>query len=76
MGNAARALELAKGRAERLSPRDPRGWFIATVMGLAHFHAGKFEQAEEMLKKALVQNSRFATALRILAASLAKLGRM
>jgi TolB-like protein/Flp pilus assembly protein TadD len=75
MGNAARALELAS-RADRLSPRDPRGWFIATVMGLAHFHAGQFEQAEENLKRALVQNSRFATALRILAASLAKLGRM
>ena len=75
MGNAARALELAS-RAERLSPRDPRAWFIATVIGLAHFHEGKFEQAEESLKRALVQNTRFATALRILAASLAKLGRM
>jgi tetratricopeptide (TPR) repeat protein len=75
MGNSARALELGR-RAERLSPRDPRGWFIATVTGLAHFHAGQFEQAESDLKRALVQNSRFATALRVLAASLARLGRM
>jgi TolB-like protein/Tfp pilus assembly protein PilF len=74
-GNYARALELA-GRAERLSPRDPREWFIATVLGLAHFHAGQFELAEVNLKRALVQNSRFATALRILAASLARLGRL
>jgi TolB-like protein/Flp pilus assembly protein TadD len=75
MGNYASALELA-GRAERLSPRDPRGWFIATVLGLAHFHAGQFDQAEADLKRALVQNSRFATALRVLAASLARLGRI
>jgi tetratricopeptide (TPR) repeat protein len=74
MGNWAKALELAR-RAERLSPRDPRGWFIATVLGLAHFHAGHFDEAVSYLKKALVQNSRFATALRILAASLANLGR-
>ncbi len=71
IGNFARALELAR-RAERLSPRDPRGWFMATVAGLAHFHAGQFEQAEADLKRALVQNSRFATALRVLAASLCK----
>jgi tetratricopeptide (TPR) repeat protein len=74
MGDWEKALELAR-RAERLSPRDPRGWFIATVIGLAHFHAGHFEEAESYLRKALVQNSRFATALRILAASLANLGR-
>jgi len=74
MGNAANALEQAR-RAERLSPRDPRGWFIATVLGLAHYHAGHFEEAESHLKKALVQNSRFATALRTLAASLASQGR-
>jgi TolB-like protein len=75
MGNHARGLELTS-RAERLSPRDPRGWFMAAVAGLAHFHAGQFELAEANLKRALVQNSRFATALRLLAASLAKLGRM
>src|SRR5262249_25859575 len=74
MGNHARALELAS-RAERLSPRDPRAWFMATVVGLAHFHAGQFELAEANLKRALVQNPRFATALRTLAASLARLGR-
>ena len=75
MGNSARALELAS-RAERLSPRDPRAWFMATVVGLAQYHAGQFEQAEANLKRALVQNPRFATALRALAASLARLGRM
>jgi tetratricopeptide (TPR) repeat protein len=74
MGNWTRALELAR-RAERMSPRDPRGWFIATVLGLAHFHAGQFDEAVAYLKKALVQNPRFGTALRTLAASLANLGR-
>ena len=52
MGNWAKALELAR-RAERLSPRDPRGWFIATVMGLAHFHAGQFDEAESLPQKGI-----------------------
>jgi adenylate cyclase len=43
---------------------------------LAYYHAGQFERAEANLKRALMQNSRFATALRTLAASLARQGRL
>jgi len=71
--NPAKALELFQ-RANRLSPRDPRGWFITAGIANAHFTAGEFDQAVAWAKKALVLNPRFALALRILAASLAKRG--
>ena len=71
--NPVKALELFR-RAERLSPRDPKGWFIATGMAHAHFLAGQFDEAVSCAKRALAQNPRFAIALRFLAASLAKLG--
>ena len=41
LGNSAKALELLR-RAQRLSPRDPRGWFIASGMALAHVVDGQF----------------------------------
>jgi TolB-like protein len=72
--NPIKALELFQ-RAERLSPRDPKGWFIAAGMAHAHYVAGQFDEAVTWAKKALAQNPRFATALRYLAASLAKLGK-
>jgi TolB-like protein len=75
IGNSTKALELAR-RAERLSPRDPRGWFIAMVVGLAHFHRGEFDEAVSSMKKTLAQHPHSGMALRILAGSLAKLGRM
>jgi tetratricopeptide (TPR) repeat protein len=61
-------------RAERLSPRDPRGWSMATAQALVHFVEGNYEQALIRAKKALAQNPRFAIALRLLAASFAKTG--
>jgi TolB-like protein len=67
------ALQLLQ-RAERLSPRDPRGWSMATAQALAHFVEGNYEHAVVSAKKALAQNPRFAIALRLLAASLAKTG--
>jgi tetratricopeptide (TPR) repeat protein len=72
--NPIKALELFR-RAERLSPRDPRGWFIAAGMVHAHYIAGQFDEAVTWAKKALAQNPRYAIALRYLAASLAKLGK-
>ncbi len=72
-GNPGKAIELYH-RADRLSPRDPRGWLIATGLGLAHFYEGRFDEAKSWAEKALGHNPRFAIALRCLAASLAKLG--
>jgi tetratricopeptide (TPR) repeat protein len=74
LAKPAKALDLLR-RAERLSPRDPRAWYRAAVAALAHFVAGEFEQATACARKALAQSPRFAPTLRVLAASLAKLGR-
>ena len=71
--NPTRGLELFR-RAERLSPRDPRGWFISAGVGAAHFYEGRFNEAALWARKALIHNPRFAIALRLLAASLARQG--
>jgi tetratricopeptide (TPR) repeat protein len=47
---------------------------MATAQALAHFVEEDYEQSASCAKKALVQNPRFAIALRLLAASLAKSG--
>jgi TolB-like protein len=73
LGNAEGALELLR-RAERLSPRDPRAWLMAAHGAFAYFVAGQFNNAAALAKKALAQNPRSARALRLLAASLARLG--
>jgi TolB-like protein len=75
LGNTHEALELLF-RAVRLSPRDPRGWFITSKMTWAYFVQGQFNEAVRAAKKVLNQNSRSAYTLRILAASLAKQGRL
>jgi TolB-like protein len=71
--NPAKGLELFR-RAERLSPRDPRGWFISAGMAATHFYEGRFDEAVLWAQKALNHNPRFAIALRFLAASLARQG--
>ncbi len=73
MGHFGKAIELFH-QAERLSPRDPRGWLIATGLGAAHFYEGHFDEAASWSEAALMQNPRFTVALRNLAASLARLG--
>jgi TolB-like protein/Flp pilus assembly protein TadD len=75
LGNPARAFELLQ-RAERLSPRDPRAWYMASAAAFAHFVAGQFEEAVRCAERALAHNPRFTRTLRVLAASLARLGRM
>jgi TolB-like protein/Flp pilus assembly protein TadD len=75
LGNIDKALELLH-RAERLSPRDPRGWFMSGGgTAYAYFQAGRLDEAVSTAKKALIQNPRFTVALRNLAASLARQGR-
>jgi TolB-like protein/Flp pilus assembly protein TadD len=73
MGRFGKAIELFH-QAERLSPRDPRGWLIATGLAAAHFYDGRFGEAVSWAEAALIQNPRFTVALRVLAASLARLG--
>jgi TolB-like protein len=73
MGNPGKAIKLFHS-AERLSPRDPRGWLIATGLSAAYFDSGRFDEAVSWSEAALVHNPRFTIALRVLAASLAKLG--
>jgi tetratricopeptide (TPR) repeat protein len=76
LGNTDKALEFLS-RAERLSPRDPRGWFIAGGgTAYTYFQAGRFAESVDAAKRALMQNPRFTVALRNLAASLVRLGRM
>jgi TolB-like protein/tetratricopeptide (TPR) repeat protein len=72
-GNPAKGLEMLR-RAERLNPRDPRAWIRIYGVANAHFMEGRFEEATFWAKKALAQNPRYAPSLRVLAASLAKLG--
>jgi TolB-like protein/Tfp pilus assembly protein PilF len=73
LGNPAKAIELYQ-RAERLSPRDPRGWLIAAGLAMALFFQERFDEAATWAEKALVLNPRFTIPLRTLAGSLAKLG--
>ena len=75
VASPAKALEFL-GRAERLSPRDPKAWYMAAAAALAHFVAGQFDEAVLYARKALAQNPRFAPTLRVLAASLARLDDM
>lgn len=75
LGNGIGALEHL-AMAERLSPRDPRAWYMAAVAALANFVLGDFEQAAACASKALAYSPRFAPSLRVLAASQANLGRM
>jgi TolB-like protein len=72
-GNSDEAFALI-GQARRLNPRDPREWFVLTVMAAACLAAERFDEAVAWAERALVQNPRFSTPLRILAASLAMLG--
>jgi len=73
LGDPAGARERLR-RAGRLSPRDPRAWFMATAGALACIAEDAFDQAAACARKALAQNPRSSQAWRILAASLAMMG--
>jgi TolB-like protein len=75
LGNTAEALDLLI-RAERLSPRDPRGWYMAWVKGLAYFIERRFDDAASAARKSLNQDPRSAISLRLLSASFAKQGQL
>ena len=73
-GNSDIALDLLQ-RAQRLSPRDPRGWLTMATVALAYFADGRFEEAISFTNRALLHNPRYGAPLRVLAASLALVGK-
>jgi TolB-like protein/Flp pilus assembly protein TadD len=75
MGNPGEALELSR-RAERLNPHDPKAWYTAAVRARACFDMAQYEEALRWSKRSLALTPSFASSLRTLAASLAKLGRI
>jgi TolB-like protein len=74
-GSPAKGFELI-GRARRLSPRDPRDWFMSTGMAIACTFDEKYSEAVVWGEKALIQNRRFAPALRQLAFALVMTGQL
>jgi TolB-like protein len=75
LGEFDLAIEHA-GRAMRLSPLDPFLVGMQSAIAFAHFCAGRYDRSVVWAEKAVKEQPTFATALRILAASSASLGRM
>ncbi|WP_146687002.1 winged helix-turn-helix domain-containing tetratricopeptide repeat protein [Bradyrhizobium canariense] len=72
-GNQATGRRMIE-RALRLSPREPRGWFMSGAMAIAAIIDQNYPEAVSWAEKALVQNRRFAVALRALAVALVQTG--
>jgi adenylate cyclase len=66
----------ALDRARRLSPFDPIGYLNTVSMALAHFAARRFEEAIDWAERALHDQPRLITALRVKAAAHAHLNRL
>ena len=75
LGQFDLAIEHAS-RAMRLSPLDPLLVGMQTAIALAHFCAGRYEQAATWSERAVGKQPNFAPAIRVLAASNALLDRM
>jgi len=63
-------------RARRLSPFDPYTFHYAFSIAIAHLAARRFEQAIEWADRALHDQPRFVSAMRVKVAALAHLGRL
>lgn len=63
-------------RAQRLNPRDPRGWLMEGVLSIAAIIAENYAGALTHAEQALAQNRRFAVALRTAAVAQVKLGQV
>lgn len=72
-GNLSAGREMV-AHAQRLNPRDPRGWLMSGVMAIAAVIDENYAEAVRWAERALAQNRRFAVALRVLAVALVKLG--
>jgi len=73
-GNQHAGREMVK-RAQRLNPRDPRGWLMSGAMAIAAVIDENYADALSWAERALGQNRRFAVALRVAAVAFVKLGR-
>jgi TolB-like protein/Tfp pilus assembly protein PilF len=74
-GEAERAIEWGE-RAMRLSPFDPWAFAAFHSLTLGHFHCGRYEAAANASHKAVQSNPAHSISYMLLAASLAKLGRL
>jgi TolB-like protein/Tfp pilus assembly protein PilF len=74
-GEAERAIEWGE-RAMRLSPFDPWAWSAFHSLTLGHFHRGRYEEAASAAHKAVQFNPGHSISYMLLAAPLAKLGRL
>jgi len=63
-------------RARRLSPFDPYTFICAAIIATAHLAARRFEQAIEWAGRALHEQPRLASAMRLKVVALAHLGRL
>lgn len=61
-------------RAQRLNPRDPRGWLMSGAMAVAALVDEDYPAARHWADLALGQNRRFAVALRVLAVACGRCG--
>jgi adenylate cyclase len=73
MGHFAETLD-PMTRCLRLTPRDPFASFYVSLIALAHYHLGNYEEAVRYSEQAL-QRRRIYVVLRTLAATLGQLGR-
>ncbi len=71
---AEAAARLKQGM--RLDPKDPNMWATRSYMAIAHFAAGRYDDAVEWVRRALEQRPDFPVACGVLAASLAHLDRL
>jgi DNA-binding NtrC family response regulator/tetratricopeptide (TPR) repeat protein len=73
LGDAREALARAE-QGLRLSPFDLHVFYTHTILGLAQYVAGEYEEAVRWCRKAREENPQFTANLRLFAASLAALG--
>ena len=74
IGDAEEALRRVE-HGLRLSPLDPHLFLAHTILGLAHYVAGRHDEAARWGRKAREENPHYTANLRLLAASLAASGR-
>ena len=74
-GQAERAIEWA-GRGMRLSPFDPWAFAAFHSLTLGYFHFGRYDEAAKAAQKAVQSNPAHSISYMLLAAPLAKLGRL
>ena len=74
-GEAERAIEWAK-RALRLSPFDPWSYFAWSTLSAAFFQQSGYDDAANAARKSIQGNPGFSISHMLLAAALAKLGRI